>query len=275
MNTDRRSFFKTTLAASSLTALTPESAPAADADGERDYYDLRAYRLKSGAARDLLDRYLSKALIPALNQRGIAAVGVFTEVSVDKRKLTSKPLADSPVWVLIPHPSLESFAFVSGDINNDPTVQAAGADYLRAPKSDPAFERIDSWLLRAFKSLPRTAIPAFSGSRAPGRIFELRDYQSHSEERALNKMAMFDEAETQVMKEIGLGPVFFGQALSGRDLPHLRYMTGAADLATHLANWKKFGPHPIWQKIKGDPRYKDNTSKNTSRFIVPTAYSQI
>lgn len=275
MNTNRRSFLKTTLAASSLTALAHESALAAGSDAGLDYYDLRAYRLKPGASHDLLDGYLAKALIPALNKRGIAAVGVFTEVSVNKRAATSKPLANSPVWVLIPHASLESFTFVSGDINNDPSVQKAGAKYLRAPKTDPAFERIDSWLLRAFKSLPRTAIPAFSASRAPGRIFELRDYQSHSEERALNKMAMFDAAETQVMKEIGLGPVFFGQALSGRDLPHLRYMTGAADLATHLANWKKFGPHPLWRKLKVDPQYKDNTSKNTSRFIVPTAYSQI
>lgn len=275
MNTNRRSFLKTTLVASSVTALARESALAAGGDAGRDYYDLRAYRLKPGASHDLLDGYLAKALIPALNKRGIAAVGVFTEVSVDKRTGTSKPLANTPVWVLIPHPSLESFAFVSADINSDPTVQTAGAKYLRAPKTSPAFDRIDSWLLRAFKSLPRTAIPGFSGSRAPGRIFELRDYQSHSEERALNKMAMFDEAETQVMKEIGLGPVFFGQALSGPDLPHLRYMTGAADLATHLANWKKFGPHPLWQKLKVDPQYKDNTSKNTSRFIVPTAYSQI
>jgi len=27
--------------------------------------------------------------------------------------------------------------------------------------------------------------------------------------------------------------------------------------------------------MKDQPTYKDNTSKNTARFIVPTAYSQI
>ncbi len=275
MNTPRRTFLKTALAASAVSAATQQTMLAADAGAGRDFYDLRAYRMKQGADHSLLDGYLEKALIPALNKRGIAAVGVFTEVAVDKGAGTSRPLGNSPVWVLIPHTSLESFATVSGDINNDPAVQQAGTDYLKVPKATPVYERIDSWLLRAFKSLPRTAIPAFSKSKAPGRVFEMRDYESHSEERALNKMVMFDEGETQVMKDIGLGPVFFGQALSGPNLPHLRYMTGAADLPTHLANWKKFGPHPTWQKMKDMPQYKDNTSKNTARFLVPKPYSQI
>ena len=70
-------------------------------------------------------------------------------------------------------------------------------------------------------------------------------------------------------------PGGFGQSLAGPNLPHLRYFTSASDLAAHLANWKKFGPDPRWKKMSGDPQYKDNTSKNTSRFVVPTAYSQI
>jgi hypothetical protein len=275
MKANRRHFLTTTLAASAMSVVSYESLQAAENGGGRDYYDLRAYRLKPGASHELLDGYLGQALIPALNQRGIPAVGVFTEVSVDKGAGTSRPIDNTPVWVLIPHSSLESFVGISADINNDPVVQQAGADYLKVPKATPAFERIDSWLLRAFKSLPHTVIPAFSKSRAPGRIFEMRDYESHSEERALNKMNMFDEGETQLMQDIGLGPVFFGQALSGPNLPHLRYMTGAADLATHQANWKKFGPHPIWQKLKEMPQYKDNTSKNTARFLVPKVYSQI
>ena len=275
MKSNRRNFLTTALAASAATALSQDSLQAAESGGARDFYDLRAYRLKQGADHTLLDGYLKKALIPALNKRGIGSVGVFTEVKVNKQAGTSEPMPDTPVWVLIPHASLESFVAVSADINNDPAVQKAGADYLKVPKANPAFDRIDSWLLRAFAGMSRTSIPAFSKSKAPGRIFEMRDYQSHSEERALNKMEMFNAAEIQVMKEIGLSPVFFGQALSGPDLPHLRYMTGAADLAAHIANWKKFGPNPIWQSISKDPKYKDNTSKNTSRFIVPTVYSQI
>ena len=139
----------------------------------------------------------------------------------------------------------------------------------------PAFDRVDTWLLRAFAGFPRTQVPAFSKTKTPTRIFEMRDYESHSEERALSKMAMFDNGEIDVMKDLGMSPVFFGQAIAGPNLPHLRYITCAADLATHLANWKKFGSHPTWMKMKDDPQYKNNTSKNTARFLVPTSYSQL
>jgi hypothetical protein len=222
-----------------------------------------------------LDGYLAKAFIPALNARGVATVGVFTELDVDKTAATAKPKADSPVWVLIPHASLESFARVSAELHTDATVLQAGADYLNAPRASPAFDRIDVWLYLAFAGMPKLEVPAFSRSRVPTRVFELRDYESHSELKALNKIAMFQAGEIDVMKELGMSPVFYGQSLAGPNLPHLRYITSGPDLAMHLANWKKFGTHPTWVKLKNDPQYADNTSKNTARFVAPTDYSQI
>ena len=194
---------------------------------------------------------------------------------MNKETATASPKPGSPVWVLIPHPSLDSFVQVSAALNADPAVQAAGAAYLNAPKSAPGFERIDTWLLLAFRGLPRLELPAFSRDRVPTRVFELRDYESHSELKALNKMAMFDDGEIQLMKDLHMNPVFFGQALAGPNLPHLRYITCAPDLATHLANWKAFGPDPRWVKMKNDPQYADNTSLNTARFLAPKAYSEI
>jgi hypothetical protein len=280
----RRTFLKTSLAAgaaTTLASLPAVSARAAAAPAAaRDFYELRAYRLKPGASDTLIHSYLEKALVPALNARGLATVGVFTEVEVDKKAVTSKPKASTAevqtsVWVLITHPTLESFVKVSADLNADPAVQKAAADYFMTPKASPAYDRVDIWLLRSFAGFPRTEIPAFSKTKVATRVFELRDYESHSEERALSKMAMFNNGEIDVMKELGMSPVFFGQALAGPNLPHLRYITCGADLATHLNNWKAFGTHPTWTKLKNDPQYKDNTSKNTARFLVPTAYSQI
>ena len=276
MTSNRRTFLKTSLVASASAALTAASASAAPAPGAaRDYYELRAYRLKAGGSRAPLDAYLEKALIPALNQRGIKNVGVFTEVDVDKKALTSTPKADTAVWVFIPYGSLESFVSVSAEINQDPAVQKAGAAYLEVPKASPAFDRVDSWLLRAFAGMTQMQVPAFSKSKVATRIFEMRDYESHSERAALSKMAMFNNGEIEVMKDLGMSPVFFGQALSGPNLPHLRYLTGGPDLASHLNNWKKFGPDPRWNKLKDDPQYANNPSKNTARFVVPTAYSQL
>lgn len=274
MTMKRRAFLKTSLVASA-SAATTSVATAAPAAGAREYYEVRSYRLKAGGSRALLDRYLEKALLPALDQRGIKTVGVFTELDVNKAAATSTPKADSPVWMLIPHATLDSFVQVNATLNADPAVIKAGADYLEVPKTNPAFERIDSWLLLAFKSMPKMELPAFSKNRTPTRVFEMRDYESHSEAKALNKMAMFDEGETEIMRTLGMSPVFFGQALAGPNLPHLRYFTSGPDLATHLANWKKFGPDPRWVKMKDLPQYAGNTSKNTARFLAPTAYSTI
>jgi hypothetical protein len=276
MNICRRDFLKTSLAVSAAAALPLRGDAAGTSNSSpREFYELRAYKLKAAKAKPALDVYLEHALLPALGQRGIQNVGVFTEIAIDKAAATSTPKADTPVWVLIPHSSLESFASVSAELNTDAEVQKAGADYLKAPKADSAINRIDSWLYRAFKSMPKMEVPAFSNNKTPTRVFEMRDYESHSELSALNKMAMFDEGETDIMRDLGMSPLFFGQGIAGANLPHLRYITSGSDLAAHLAGWKKFGPDPRWKKLSSDPQYADNTSKISGVFLVPAAYSQI
>jgi hypothetical protein len=203
MKFKRRDFLKTSLAASATAALASgtQAAPASGTTG-REYYDLRAYRLKSAAQRGPLDAYLEKALLPALDKRGIRNAGVFTELEVNKQAATSSPKADAPMWVLIPYSSLDAFVGVSAEINREAAVQKAGGEYLQAKKATPAFDRVDSWLLLAFKSLPKMVLPAFSKNRTPTRVFEMRDYESHSELKALAKMDMFDEGETEIMKTL-------------------------------------------------------------------------
>ncbi len=266
---NRREFLKTSLAASATTALAgaPASALAAgDAAPGRDYFELRSYRLKAGAPHALLDAYLEKALIPALNARGIGAVGVFTEPEAKDGRA---------VWVLIPHPSLESVASVTAALNADPAVKAAGAEYLTSPTTaNPAFDRVDSWLMLAFSGLPRLAVPSLA-LQGKARIFEMRTYQSPGEQKALKKVDMFNAGEIAVMQELNLSPVFYGQVLVGRDMPELTYMLCSPDLETHKRNWAAFGVHPTWVRLKGDPQYADTVSHITSRFLAPAAFSQI
>ena len=261
----RRDFLRTSAAAGAVAALAPAARAAGAAEGS-EYIELRAYRMRPGAGHELLDSYLSKALIPALNTRGIAAVGAFTE-------LDGKD--GSPVWVLIPHPSLASVAAVDSAINADAEVQAAGGAYLKLPTKDhPAFDRIDSWLHLPFAGLPRLAVPPLARQGKP-RIFEMRTYESFSELKALKKVAMFNAGEIGVMEEVGLSPVFYGQALVGRDLPHLTYMLCSENVPTHKRNWERFLAHPVWKNLLADPQYADTVQKITSLFLVPTAYSQI
>lgn len=248
-----------------LSTASPSANAAESGSSNREYYELRIYRLKNGAKCDLLDAYLEKAAIPAWNQLGIKSVGVFTE----------KEPKDAPaVYVLVPHPSLDAFVKASARLNSLSGLDQAAQDYLQSPKANPGFERIDSWLMLAFAGMPKLEQPDYSRDKK-GRMFELRTYQSHSELKAIKKVEMFNSGEIDVMREVGLGPIFYGQALIGRDLPHLTYMLSAENDEAHKKHWEAFGKHPVWNKMKDDPQFADTVSKISNHFLVPTAYSQV
>jgi hypothetical protein len=244
-------------------ASIPSTAHAAE-DG-RDYYELRVYRLKDNAGAALLNTYLEKAAIPALNRLGVKPIGVFTEI---------EPKEGPAVFTLLTYPSFSAYAAVTARLNSDAEYLKAGADYLQAAKDNPAFVRIDSWFMLAFAGLPRISLPSYSKDRK-ARVLELRTYESHSELKAQKKVDMFNAGEIDVMNEVGLAPVFYGQVVIGRDLPHLTYMVSAETADLHKEHWKAFGAHATWKKLSGDPQYADTVSKITSRMLKPTDFSQI
>jgi len=134
-------------------------------------------------------------------------IGVFTEL---------EPKGPASVYVLIPYPTVHSFATAAAGLNADAEYQQAGAAYLQTPKSNPGFERIDSWLMLAFAGQPKISLAPYSLEKKP-RVFEMRTYQSHSELKALKKVEMFNSGEIDVMHEVGLAPVFYGQVLLGKN----------------------------------------------------------
>jgi hypothetical protein len=261
----RREFLTKTLAATTVASLSSVTLNAGAAGTTREYYELRIYRLKPGASHELLDTYLEKAAIPAWNRLGIKPVGVFTEV---------QPKGDPSIYVLIPHPSIDSFVTAAARLNADAEYQKAAAEYLQSAKTNPAFERIDSSLLLAFAGMPKLEQPACSREKTP-RIFELRTYQSHSELKALKKIDMFNAGEIDTMREVGMGPIFYGQCLVGSGLPHLVYMLSAENEQARGKHWEIFSKHPVWLKLKDDPQYADTVSKIDFVILKSLAGSQI
>ncbi|MFO1502156.1 MAG: NIPSNAP family protein [Verrucomicrobiota bacterium] len=259
---NRRDFLTGSVAASTLAAL---SAPAAEQKSTQEYYQLRVYRLKPDADTSLLNQYLEKAAIPALNRIGIKPVGVFNETDAK---------ADPAVYVLVPYPSFEMIATIPARLRADADYMSAGADYLQTPKSKPAYLRIDTWLLRAFAGIPKIELPSFSKEKKE-RIFELRTYESYSETKAQKKVDMFNDGEIQLMREVGLNPIFFGQALIGANLPHLTYMLSAETREAHKQHFDTFGKHPKWKEMSSDPQYADTVSKISNHFLAPAPFSQI
>jgi hypothetical protein len=264
----RRQFLKQTLAVATTTGLALESARAAERNApadKREYYELRRYRLKDAAGKGALSDYFKKALMPALNRLSFKPIGAFDEL---------EPKDGVAIWLLIPMSSADAAGRIALGLAGDAEFKGAGAAWLDREKGNPGFERIDSWLHVAFSGMPKLAIPDLTNSGS-SRVFEMRTYESYGEMKALKKIQMFNSGEIQVMNEVKLRPVFYGQALIGRDLPHLTYMLCGENREEHKKHFEAFTKHPIWLKLKNDPEYADTVSKITSRFLEPLEFSQI
>ena len=230
----------------------------------QEYYEIRVFHIDSAEKQKVVSSYLEKALIPALNRMGIDRVGVFTLM---------EPEDDFSIFTLIAYPTLKHFSGQNVRLASDGGYQEAASDYFSVSKDDPIYSRIESKFMKAFAGMPVMEVPVQSPNEA--RIFELRTYESHHEKAAYLKVEMFNEGETQIMRETNLAPVFFGEVLVGHDVPNLTYMLSSTDRETHKKSWEAFLAHPDWIKMKAMVRYKDTVSKITNWFLVPTAYSQI
>jgi hypothetical protein len=107
------------------------------------------------------------------------------------------------------------------------------------------------------------------------RLFELRVYESATEERGIKKVAMFNNGEVPIFLDCQISPVFFGQAIIGDKTPNLTYMTVYDDAASRDAAWKRFIAHPDWKKLSSDPQYANTVSKIHKLDLLPRPYSQL
>jgi hypothetical protein len=179
----RREFVRSALAtagaATGVAAFGAETAP-----GERprqEYYQLRAYALRTGPQLALTQGYFERALIPALNRLGMSPVGTF--------KLDIGP--ETPTYyVLIPSTSVETLLSLDTLLGKDPEYVKGASGFRDAPASAPAFVRAERSILSAFSGWPKLAAP-----KLEARIFQLRTYESPSQVAHTRKIQMFNEAE--------------------------------------------------------------------------------
>ncbi|MGA2029955.1 MAG: NIPSNAP family protein [Verrucomicrobiota bacterium] len=247
-----------------VAAMTGNPSRGVAADAEKpQYYEVRIYATQSAEQQQRVNDYWQNAAVPAYNRIGSQPVGVFTEL---------QDLATNHIYVLIPCDSPEDFAAIPAKLAADADYQKAAAEFLNAPKSNPAYTRIESSLLVAFDGMKRMAVPA--ADKKPN-VFELRTYLSSSEGKGLNKIKMFDSGEIPLMKEVGLAPIFYGRTIAGLNMPCLVYMTCGENLDAHKQHWQAFFASPVWKQLTGDPQYKDNVSRVISIMLKRTAASQI
>jgi hypothetical protein len=273
---NRRDFVAATIAAGGTLLTGGADALAAGAQsaaappsGAPEYYELRRYHLLRGPQTQMADEYWRQAALPALQRAGVGPVGVFN-VMIG---------ANSPsLYVLIVHSNLEGFASLPARLAADAEYQKAGAAYLNAPATSPAFVRIETSVMRAFQGMPKLELP-FGGGEAGkrARIFELRTYESHSEKAGKKKIEIFNTAEISIFRRAGMQPVFFGETVAGPSMPNLTYMLVYENMAAHDKQWSAFSADPEWRTISTTPGNTDPeiVASISNVYLRPTAYSQI
>ncbi|NBA75012.1 NIPSNAP family containing protein [Emticicia sp. ODNR4P] len=238
---------------------------------KRDFYQLVIYRLKTAEQESRLDNYLQNAYMPALHRAGIEKVGVFKPIIATD---AAEP-AEKLVYVFIPFKSQDEWAKLEGKLALDKTYLEDGKDYIDTPWDKPVYTRMESILMRAFVDQPHFQMPALSSPKSE-RVYEFRSYEGPSEKLYVNKVDMFNAGgEVKLFKRLNFNAVFYSEVISGAAMPNLIYMTTFENKADRDAHWKAFSADPEWKTLSAMPKYQHNVSKNDTRFLRPTDYSDI
>lgn len=228
--------------------------------GQKEVYEIRTYELFQSSSLKSFNTYFKDHFIPALNEHGIKNIGVFNEVSEDLPR---------KIYVFIPYANLEIYHKARKVMSVDSKIQKASVELN--PVGKPMFNRYQTSLYTAFGGMPEMFKPDDKN-----RFFELRTYESHSEDAYRRKVKMFNEGELELFDELDFGSVFFGDKIAGDRMPCLTYMLSFESLEERNENWGQFFDHPTWTKLKSNPAYKDSCCSSITRvFLNPMPYSQL
>lgn len=232
-----------------------------------EYYALITYRIKNQNQEAAVDQYLKQAYLPALHRLGTKNIGVFKPVATDTTAFGKM------IWVLIPFASLNDYEKMMAKLEQDAQLQIDGTTYLNAKHDERPYERIEISLLRAFTNMPLMQTPKLTGARSE-RIYELRSYESPTENLYRSKVKMFNAGgEIGLFTRLGFNAVFYAEVLSGNRMLNLVYMTTFDNIASRDEHWKAFVADPQWKQLLTIEEYKNTVSKADIWLLTPTDYS--
>ena len=236
---------------------------------QKEYYEIRVYKLKSAEQVMITDNYLKDAWMPAMHRMGIKNIGVFKPIANDTAQFKQ-------IIVIVPYVSLETWRKTKTNILADAVYMESGKAFLDADTAHLPYVRVESTMLEAFPDQPKL-IPT-TLKLNPDALYELRSYESPTRQLHITKVDMFNSGgEVALFKRLDFQAVFYADVLSGSRMPNLVYMVVFADAASREEHWKAFGASPEWKKISTDPKYRNNISVNhiDSYLMHRTAYSDL
>lgn len=232
---------------------------------KRDIYELKTYHIENADQAAMLDSYLEKAYLPAAHRQGIKSVGVF-------KPIASQADAGKKVYVLTPYKSMKEFMKMEAKLAKDPVYQTGGAAYIQAAFDHPSYRRIETAILQAMTGQPKFAASQLNSPKKD-RIYELRSYEAATEQLYKQKVKMFNSGEMGIFTRLGFNPIFYAETIAGADMPNLMYLTTHENMEKRDANWKAFGADYKWAEMKEIEEYKNTVSRNDTRLLYPTDYS--
>ena len=231
----------------------------------RQYYELRWFYLRNSSHAERMMDLLKNHWAPAAKRVGIDTPGFFQPSIGDQ----------SPSVLMLSCFSSASDAASAYDRMMRDTDFAAA--YAKAQVPEPAFTRMAATLLHAFEGWPVLQQPPARENNAP-LLFEMRTYESNTMLSLRTKLEMFNAGgEAKIFARLGMMPVFFGEAVFGRDLPHLTYMLSYPSLAAREQAWQRFGADPEWGQLRSRPGYSNEeiVSNISNTILSPLPFSQI
>ena len=244
------------------------SVSAFNAPAPRSYFTIRIYHFVNDLQEKRLDSFLRDGLLPALQRQGIKKTGVFKPVANDTA-------ADKKIYVLISFNNAGQMAQLSTRLEKDKTYTSSSASFIGAAFNDAPFSRMETIFLYAFELMPEVEAPKLT-SPSRQRIYELRSYESATDNLYRNKVKMFNAGgEIALFKRLGFNAVFYGEVIAGPKMPNLMYITSFENMDARNEHWKTFSNDPEWKKLSPLPEYKNNVSKIDIILMHPAPYSQL
>jgi hypothetical protein len=236
---------------------------------QKEIFEMRVYKMKTAEQIRATDDYLENAYLPVLHRIGIKNIGVFKPLSNDTALIKQ-------IIVIVPYISLDVWNRTKTNIETDPTYPNYAKAFIDADTAHLPYIRMESTIMEAFPDQQKI-IPTTLKSN-PDALYELRSYESPTEELHRVKVEMFNAGgEIILFKRLDFQAVFYADVLSGSRMPNLVYMVVFENMASHDQHWKEFGASKEWKTISVDPNYRNNISVSHIESIMMhrTAYSDL
>jgi hypothetical protein len=234
----------------------------------RDYYLIKYIWCNSALQLEQTDQYLQQVYLPMLHKAGVQKTGVFKPLANDTAALKR-------IVLFVPVKNIKTLEAVETSLEGQDPFAATGNAWYDAPFDKAGFMRIETMLLMAFEKMPQWRAPALKNG-AEEKIYELRSYESATEQLYRRKVHMFNKGgEVDLFDKLKFNAVFYAQVLAGARMPNLMYMTSFESMQEREAHWNSFRNDPDWKTMSSLPQYKNTVSRSEVILMKATSYSEL